>query len=247
MLFRSLSPSPVLGDMQTVTTYSDYKDFGGIKIPTRIIQTVQGNTALELVLNDVKVNSASVSAPAQIAAPAPVPPATIEKVVDGVYFVAGASHNSVAIEMSDHVILVESPLGDPRAIETFDIVRKTIPGKPIRSVIATHHHFDHSGGLAAAVAERMTIITHEYNKNYFEAAFTAPRTLQPGRLGNSLVGPRIETVTGDKKVITDSARNIELHTIKGLGHVDGMLMAYLPKEKILIVADAYSEIGRAHV
>jgi hypothetical protein len=44
----------------------------------------------------------------------------------------------------------------------------------------------------------------------------------------------------EKYVITDGTRSLEMYYIQGLGsHVEGMLMAYLPKEQILIEADLY--------
>lgn len=240
---ETVSPNPLLGDMTTVTLFSDYKDFGGAQIPMRIIQTIQGNTSLEVVLSDAKINAGGVSAPANVQAPPPVPGATVEKIADGVYFIAGASHNSVAIEMADHVILFEAPLGDARTVDVIEQVKKTIPNKPLRFVVNTHHHFDHSGGLPAAVAEGMTVVTHAYNKAYYEDAFAAPRTIAPDRLARAgNVTAKIQTV-GDKAVMSDATRTLELHTLRGLGHVDGMMIGYLPKEKILIVADAYSARG----
>src|SRR5216683_6193437 len=71
--------------------------------------------------------------------------ATTEKVAEGVWFVAGGSHNSVAIEMKDHIVLVEAPLNDGRSGAVFEEVNKLAPGKPIRVVINTHAHFDHAG------------------------------------------------------------------------------------------------------
>lgn len=236
---ESVSFNPVLGDMVTVTLYSDYKDFGGVKFPTRIIQTVQGSTSLDVTLSDVKINAGGVTAPAQLQAPAPAPGATIEKVADGIYFVGGASHNSLAIEMADHVILVEAPLGDARTVEVIELIRKTIPGKPLRTVINTHHHFDHSGGLRAAIAEGLTVVTSELNQAYFEAAYAAPHAIAPDRMARGNAAAKFQTV-GDKLVISDATRTIELHTLRDHGHVDGMLIGYLPKEKILFVADAFS-------
>jgi len=44
----------------------------------------------------------------------------------------------------------------------------------------------------------------------------------------------------DTRVLTDAARTIEIHHIAGVLHDDGLLMVYLPKEKLLIEADAYT-------
>jgi glyoxylase-like metal-dependent hydrolase (beta-lactamase superfamily II) len=79
---------------------------------------------------------------------------TADKVADGVWFLAGGSHNSVAIEMKDQVIVVETPLYDGRAAAVLAKARELVPGKPVRTVINSHHHFDHAGGLRAAVARR---------------------------------------------------------------------------------------------
>src|SRR5262249_48512304 len=100
----------------------------------------------------------------------------------------------------------------------------------------------HSGGVRAAVAEGMTVVTHEYNKAYYEAAFATPRTISPDRMARANATAKFQTV-GDKGMLSDATRTLELYVEKGLGHVDGMLIGYLPKEKILIVTDAYSPRG----
>jgi glyoxylase-like metal-dependent hydrolase (beta-lactamase superfamily II) len=236
---ESVIANPVFGDMVTVTTYSDYRDLGGIKVPHKIAQQVTGHNSLEVTIAEAKVNAGGVTAPAQAQPPVPGPAATIEKVQDGVWLIAG-SHNSVAIELAAEVVLFEAPLSEARVTEVIELIKKTIPNKPIRTAINTHHHFDHSGGLRAAAAEGATIVTHELNKGFYEAAYATPRTYGPDKLSRANGTAKFQTV-GDKVVtVGDAARSIELHTLTGLGHVDGMLVGYLPKEKILIVADAYS-------
>src|SRR5207253_1059388 len=106
-----------------------------------------------------------------------------------------------------------------------------IPNKPIKYLVNTHHHFDHSGGLRAYVDAGVTIITHDINKTFYEKALASPRTLNPDRLAQSKKKPIIET-TKDKKELTDGTRTLELHHIVDNPHNDGILMAYLPKEKI---------------
>ena len=118
--------------------------------------------------------------------------------------------------------------------------KKVIPNKPIRYGVISHHHFDHTSGLPAAVAEGITIVTHETNKAFFERALGAPRTLAPDAMSKSGKKARIEGVVGDKRVFQDATRTFEVHLIKGLPHADGLLVGYLPKEKILVYADMFN-------
>ena len=45
---------------------------------------------------------------------------------------------------------------------------------------------------------------------------------------------------GDKRVFQDATRTFEIHVIKGLPHADGLVVGYLPKEKILVYADMFN-------
>ena len=106
-------------------------------------------------------------------------------------------------------------------------------------MVNTHHHFDHAGGLGAFVAEGVTIITHDSNKAFFEQSLAAPRTVQPDKLAQSGKKAVIEGMQ-DKRVLSDGTRTLELHLIKGTLHDDGIIMAYLPNEKLLVEADVYT-------
>jgi len=141
--------------------------------------------------------------------------------------------------MRDHVILFECPLGDARTLAVIAAVKQAIPGKPIRTAVNTHHHFDHSGGLRACAAEGAAIVTHAMNRPYFEAAYAAPRTLSPDALSRSGKTAAFMTFE-DKHVLTDGERVVELHRVKDNSHNDALIVGYLPKEKILLVADAFS-------
>ena len=235
---ESRLPDPVLGETTAVTLYSDYRDWGDVKFPSRIRQSQGGFPVLDLAVKEVQPNAS-----ADIAPPDAVKNATervtTEKVAGGVWHVAGGSHNSVAIEMKDHIVLVEAPLNDGRSGAVFEEVKKLAPGKPIRYVINSHGHFDHSGGLRAAVAEGYTIITQAGNKAYFERAFSTPDRIRPDRLAKSGKKPKLRTVN-DKLVLSDGSRSIEILHITGGDHNDSFLMAYLPKEKLLIEADAFT-------
>jgi glyoxylase-like metal-dependent hydrolase (beta-lactamase superfamily II) len=105
--------------------------------------------------------------------------------------------------------------------------------------VDSHYHFDHSGGLRGYAAEDVTILTHENNLAFYQEAWQAPRTLEPDLLSQSGKTPTFESV-GDKHILTDGTRTMELYSLPGNDHTDGLLMAYLPAEKILFVSDVYS-------
>jgi glyoxylase-like metal-dependent hydrolase (beta-lactamase superfamily II) len=145
----------------------------------------------------------------------------------------------VAVEFKDYVALVEAPLNDERTLAVIAAVKKTIPNKPVKYVVNTHNHFDHSGGLRAAVAEGATIITQAANKPYYEKVWASPHTLSPDRLAKSPKQPKVEAVL-DKRVLTDGTQVLELYKLQGSDHAETMLVGYLPKARILIEADVFN-------
>jgi glyoxylase-like metal-dependent hydrolase (beta-lactamase superfamily II) len=162
-----------------------------------------------------------------------------QQVADGIWYLTGGTHHSVLVAMKDYSIVVEGPQNDERASAVIAEVKQLVPTKPIKYVVNSHHHFDHAGGLGPFVAEGATVITHAINKPFFEQAFTAPRTVSPDKLAQSGKKATIETLT-DKLVLQDDTRTLEIHHIKDNPHHDGLIMAYLPKEKLLIEADAFT-------
>ena len=235
---ESTQPHPVTGDTASVIRFSDYKDTGGVKFPFRIQQSMGGYPVLDLTVNDVKPNApAGIEVPALVTAFAENVVAT--KVADGVWHMAGGSHNSVAIEMKDHLMVVESPLYDGRAVLMLAEAKKLSPGKPIRFVVNSHHHFDHSGGLRSAVAEGATLVTSEVSRPFFETTMANPNSIKPDAMQTSGKKATVTGVSG-KRNFTDGARVVDVYYIEGSVHANGFLMVHMPKEKLLIEADAYT-------
>ena len=228
----------VLGDIPFETTFTDYKDFGGLTFPTHIVQKQGGYPVLDLVVTDVKPNALANIANPLPAAAAPPGVATSEKLGDGVYLILGG-YAALAVDFKDYIVVVEGAQNDQRAEAIIAEAKRLIPNKPIQYVVNTHHHFDHAGGLRAFVAEGATIVTHQINKPYYEKVWANPHTLSPDRLAQNPSRPKFKTVT-EKLVLTDGNHVIELHHLQNFGHNDGMLVAYLPKEKVLLEADGFN-------
>jgi glyoxylase-like metal-dependent hydrolase (beta-lactamase superfamily II) len=161
-----------------------------------------------------------------------------DKVADGVWYLTGGTHHSVLVEMGDHLIVIEGPQNNARAVAVIEEAKKLVPNKPIRYVVNSHQHFDHAGGLGPFVADGAIVITHDANKEFLQKGLSAPRAIGPDKLAQSGKNPSVEGMA-DKRMLSDATRTVELHLIKDTGHGDG-IMTYLPKEKLLVEADLYT-------
>jgi glyoxylase-like metal-dependent hydrolase (beta-lactamase superfamily II) len=257
-------PNPVMGDLIWQWDYIGYKDFAGMKYPGRLhvhwgdIRNAPHH-GHNINVMDIKIN---VAAPAGVAVPDQVrtfkpAPVTVqsEQLAQGVWRIAGGSHHSVAVEFRDHIAVIEAPLNEARSLAVIQEAQRLIPNKPIRYLVVTHHHFDHSGGVRTYVAHGAIVVTHQASKDFFNdlVFYPYPRMMQPDilstyypRFGQDKF-PTFETVqvqsaneTRRKFVLGDETQAIELYPMMNLNHAGDMLIAYLPKEKILINADLYS-------
>jgi len=231
----------IVGDMLVETVYSGYKQMGGVLFPSRMIQSQDGFPTLDIAISGVVVNPpVQIAVPESVrnAQPAPVT-VTSQKLADGVFHLTGGSHHSLAVEMKDHIVIVDLPNGEPRAKAVVAKAKELIPNKPVRYVVTTHHHWDHLGGIRTAIDEGATIVTHTSNAAFLQRAAKTPHTLNPDALSGSRKPVKVQAVN-DKMVLTDGVRTIELHRLQGYEHAGDMLIVYLPKEKILAEADAFT-------
>jgi glyoxylase-like metal-dependent hydrolase (beta-lactamase superfamily II) len=242
---------PVFGDMHVEADYTFYRDNNGLKFPSEMVQKRAGWPVWDLQVLGAWPNPAKLSTLMGAATPAGGPPAggggapaapaiTSEQLAPGVFRIKSA-YNSLVVEFADHVVLFEpGPQNEARALAGIAEVKRLFPSKPIRYGVPTHHHIDHTGGIAAVAAEGITIFTHEVSKGFYEKALGTPRTLAPDAFSKSGKKVKVETFKGDKHVFSDATRTLEIHVVKGLPHADGLVIAWLPKEKILAYADMFN-------
>jgi len=244
----------IMGDMHIVTTYSGWKDFGGAMAPAKIVQTRGDWPFFEVTVTSAKLNPPDLAS----IAPAPAPPAgrgggpggpggpggapammvTTEKLGEGLYRLTTGpgSYDSVVVEFRDHVMMLEAGQSEARGLAYIAETKKLFPNKPIRYVMNTHPHSDHTGGLPALVAEGATIITQKNNEEFLNKALNTPRTLLNDTLAKNPKKASVEAV-GEKKVYSDGTRTVEMYHIYPAPHSNGLMVAYIPKEKILFQGD----------
>jgi len=234
-----------LGDVVLSNEFPRWYEAGDVRVPLEVIQRLDGRWRLnDITFDGVRVNGAivDITIPESVRnaelVPTPVS-VTVDSVAPGVWLLAGGSHNSVAIEMKDHLLLVEAPQSDERALAVIQKARALRPDKPLRAVINTHHHFDHSSGIRAAMSEGLTVITHRDNKGFFENLAHRRFTILPDAFARSPKPANIEGVA-DRETLSDETRRVDLYAIRGSLHSATMLIVHLPAEKLLIEADLFT-------
>lgn len=237
----------IMGDMHIVATYTGWKDFGGAMAPTKIVETRGGWPFFEVDVTAAKANPPDVAAlvppPARNRAgggfPAPGPlTVTAEKLGDGLYRLTTGpgSYDSVIVEFKDYVMMLEAGQSEARALAYVAKTKELFPNKPIRYVMNTHPHSDHTGGLPVLVAEGAIVITQKNNVEFLDRALNTPRTLMNDTLAKNPRKARIEAVE-EKRVYSDGTRTVEMYHVYPAPHSNGLIIAYIPKEKVLFQGD----------
>jgi len=236
----------IMGDMHILAVYSGWKDFGGVMAPTKIVQTRGGWPYFTVDVTAAKANPADVAtlvpAPAPRAGGGPGGPpslnVTTEKLGDGLYRLTTGpgSYDSVVVEFKDYVMMLESGQSVARGMAYLAEIKKLFPNKPIRYVMDTHPHSDHTGGLPPVVAEGAIVITQKNNVAFLEKALNTPRTLLDDPLAKNPRKVKVEAVE-EKKVYTDGTRTVEMYHVFPAPHSNGLIIAYIPKEKVLFQGD----------
>ena len=253
----STSYHPNLGDVAVETAFDAYAESGGLggfqarlTLPRRIRWSIDKFQTAEIIASNTSINGelGDLAAPQEVrSAEAPMLSASVavEEVTSGVWYLAGQSHHSVLVELAEYLVLIEAPQHDVRTLAVIDTARELRPDKPLRYVINTHHHFDHSGGIRAAVSEGVIVITHELNRPFIEDIVARQHTITQDALARNPQPLVIETVPGsDRYVLDDGGRSLEIYPILDDLHSESFLMVYLPGDRLLVEADAFNPGAR---
>ena len=244
-----------LGDVMLGTSFEDYWETGGfggfqarLTLPRQITSAIDDVTVRELnVTSNTDQDLGDLGAPEE-ARSAPVPQfqadVQVEDVADGVWLLGGQIYHSVLVELDAYLALVEAPQHDARTLAVIETARQLQPDKPLRYVVNTHHHFDHAGGVRAAVSEGLTVITHATHAEHFEEMVHRAHTHQLDALARAPRDLSLELVEDEVYELGDGRRTMQFARMRPQDHAYGMLVVYLPHERILIEADMYTPNSR---
>jgi glyoxylase-like metal-dependent hydrolase (beta-lactamase superfamily II) len=242
-----VTDDPILGDRSTETLYTRWEDAGGVMLPRQIDVHVNGRLQQHIVITTASMNSAvtesdfvipdSISARASAVAPPPTPlTVTLNELGPNVWRAEGGTHHSLVVRQATGLVVVEGPQSSARTRAVLDTLRSRFPGVAVRTLVPTHHHWDHTGGVREYLAHVTEVIAHARNVEFVRGIGAAQKTVAPDALSR---GGRIASVRAANAQVTilgageTAVQLIELPTT----HAQGMLAAYVPSLRILFVSD----------
>lgn len=243
-----VGPDANLGDVTYRTHFVGYQLEKGVRLPAgyNTIEDWRGIPWHKLYIDKYVVDGAieDIGAPEAVrTAPLPAPrPLNIEAVpvARGVWYLRGGAGNSSLFEFDDHMILFEAYGNEASAKAVIAKARTVVPAKPLTEVIVSHHHFDHSGGLRAAVSEGLTVITQRGNVDLFRDMTSRPAKMFPDALGRNPKPIKIVPID-DKLVLKDKSMEVVLYRAINNSHMANGIFAYVPGAKIVAQGDLVDE------
>ena len=242
-----LGADPVFGsDAITENVISGYQRVGDFLLPSGQVQKIAGGPSQEYVYSDFRLNAHPADGrfepPAGYVAPPPPVQLGTQQLAKDIWLVeglGGGAYASLIVGFKDFAVVVEPTLNEATSRTVMEKVRELAPGKPIRYVIATHHHADHSGGARTYFAEGITLVTTPGNRDYFHELAQAPFALFPDALQAKPRVPVLELIEDKKGRITDGNRVLELYDIGPTVQAKEFLVVWVPQERILFGGDIF--------
>jgi glyoxylase-like metal-dependent hydrolase (beta-lactamase superfamily II) len=163
-----------------------------------------------------------------------------QQLAPGVFHVVGGTHNSLLVEMSDHLVVVDAPVSDAQSLWVLNEAQRRFPGKPVRWLVLTHHHMDHAGGLRAYLAQGATLVVGEGSRAHFRRVLASPVQRNPDMKPADFSQVPIMEVP-ESHLITDArGRQVTVYAVQKNPHARGMLIAYVPEARLGFVADLWT-------
>ena len=165
--------------------------------------------------------------------------AEVVKLADNIYLIENVtnsslfwSYNILFAEFDDYVLIAEAPVNNKISTLVMEKVKETIPDKPLKFLVQSHHHSDHLAGIKQYIKEGITIITSLATSQVIERINKAQA--YTSSVENKT--PQFQLVDQQLKIVSNSLAVIILDIGPTL-HSEEMIIIYFPNERILYQAD----------
>ena len=240
---------PPIGTVAIEVGFDDWRDVDGVPMPFKVVTRMAGEVVSIEVRDVVKV-----VAPPELSGDPAAPHAdltelgwqrstffldwlgygfpqddapiehdqTLRSVRDGVWLVGGEFHNSVVIELEPgRLVVLEAPFSEARVDALFAAIEDAFPESVVEVAVMTHHHWDHAGGIAGISKRGIPLALPAGEVSWVQDLLGDDTLLRP---------------VDEVLILEGEDRSVELHAFES-SHVDHMLIAWMPQEKVLHVAD----------
>ena len=164
-----------------------------------------------------------------------------EKVADGVYYATGGSGSNNVVIVNDQDVLLVDDGTTPAAARAFLDDIKILTNKPVRYVVNTHFHYDHTDGNSV-FGPGVDIIGHEFVRTAiltFDVLHREPFQTSQAQMPadvRATIKPTAPNVTYSSRMVLNRGREIQLLFL-GRGHTAGDTVVFLPRERIVCTGD----------
>lgn len=251
--FTALDTETMLGDVDAVYTFADYRAVGDLVLPHSLTIEKQGRPYAAIEYSDISINGTDAlevfsipddivdQADAVIAADGPWVPLTWAPVAPGVYQAVAFSHHSMVVEFPSFVVVVEGPYTEAQALTLARRIEVEL-GKPIRYVVPSHPHYDHTGGIRALASVGANVLVARGHEAELRGIVGSPHTNPPDALARrAAAGAEVGTIEVFTAMTTieQGAQSLELYEVTTIPHVVPKVLAYVPSSGALFQSDLF--------
>ena len=233
-----------LGDVAVTALFTGYIPQDGVMLPYGLMNRIDWRNQVTLMfqVDSYRLNPAPgqmpVIPPAPAAAPPAAPPAvTVTPLAKGAWDVrVGNNNGGPVIEFADHLLMFEANGSAAATLARIDAANRLVAGKQVTQLIVTHHHFDHTAGLRAAVSRGLAVISHRGNEAIFREMIARPAVVFPDDLAKS-PHPLVFTPVDERLVLQDATQRLEIFHVLGHSHMANAVFAWLPGARVMMEGD----------
>lgn len=250
--FTALDTETMLGDVDAEYRYSGYRPVGEVMLPFRHEIIKDGQPYSSMNYSEIRINDPSALAvftvpedvrqqADQAAAEEAWAPLQWNRVSETVFHVVAFSHHSMVVEFPDFVAIIEGPYTEAQSMTLERLIEDNI-GKPVRYVIPTHPHYDHTGGLRALAAAGASVLTAAGHEDEIRAIIESPHSNPPDALALRVAAGvevgQVELFSGMTE-ISNGGQSLYLYEVETIPHVNPKVLAFVEADGILFQSDLF--------